>query len=169
MVSLSFSRYFLKTENRRSKIYPRTIKFHRRFYPSQKSTFVCTHVRGWDSGPGSWICIIRGKNIVPLLYRLKPRSSPRNVCLIDKYDDLLLPGHRFLTQLQVFASGEYFESKNSVPIFRTAALCIPYTNSKVRYHISIGKCTVLLERNPKNFQSAQKYFLDCSPEANIWS
>ena len=33
---------------------------------------------------------------------------PRNRCGIDGYDDLLLPGHRWFAQLQVFASGEHF-------------------------------------------------------------
>ena len=30
---------------------------------------------------------------------------------IDSYDDLLLPGHRLLAQLPVFASVEHFENK----------------------------------------------------------
>ena len=37
---------------------------------------------------------------------------PLNVCLIDGYDDLLLPGHRLFAQLQVFASGEHFYRTN---------------------------------------------------------
>ena len=36
------------------------------------------------------------------------RNSMLKVCGIDRYDDLLLLGHRLLAQLLVFASGEHF-------------------------------------------------------------
>ena len=42
------------------------------------------------------------------------------VCLIDKYDDLLLPGHRFLAQMQVFASGESPNAASEEPRYRAA-------------------------------------------------
>ena len=45
----------------------------------------------------------------------------RNRLRIDSYDDLLLPRHRLLTQLPVFASGEHFKNKIFV------------TRQKVRY------------------------------------
>ena len=32
------------------------------------------------------------------------------ICGIDSYDDLLLPGHRLLAQLPVFASGEHIKN-----------------------------------------------------------
>ena len=42
--------------------------------------------------------------------------SPLDARLFDSYNDLLLPGHRWLDQLAVFASGEHFASA-SVKIF----------------------------------------------------
>jgi hypothetical protein len=36
------------------------------------------------------------------------------VCGIDSYDDLLLPGHRLLAQLPVFASGEHMRTNTKL-------------------------------------------------------
>ena len=48
--------------------------------------------------------------IPPLFHRAYRRQTLLKVCGIDCYDDLLLPGRRFLAQLQVFASGEHFKN-----------------------------------------------------------
>ena len=88
---------------------------------------------------------------------------------IDIYDDLLLPGHRLLAQLPVFASGEHFKN-----IFRLYS----QSCSTVYFPIRIVKCDRKLLREvhnntvqtpstlegPRNF-----YFLKCSTEANTGS
>ena len=43
--------------------------------------------------------------------------GPPNARLFDGYDDLLLPGHRLLAQLPLFASGEHFVAA-SIKIFQ---------------------------------------------------
>ena len=45
-------------------------------------------------GSGADIFNFGGKYISPIFPRLKPRNRLPSVCLIDSYDDLLLPGHR---------------------------------------------------------------------------
>ena len=64
-------------------------------------------------GPGADICSFKEKNIPPGF----PPDSPRNWllkrCGIDRYDDLLLSGHRLLAQIVLGASGGYFKNKIS--------------------------------------------------------
>ena len=55
-----------------------------------------------------WSATSLGKNIPHLFATEKPGANRSNRHPIDNYDDLLLLGHRFVTQLQVFASGEHF-------------------------------------------------------------
>ena len=52
------------------------------------------------------------KNVGALLAPCWRRLGAWNCLRIDSYDDLLLPGHRLLAQLPVFASGEYFHCTN---------------------------------------------------------
>ena len=46
------------------------------------------------------------------------------LCGIARYDDLLLPGHRLLAQLPVFAAGEHFKNTNFASIPSTVVLYI---------------------------------------------
>ena len=66
----------------------------------------------------------------------------RNRLRIDSYDDLLLPGHRFLAQIAVGASGEHFKNIFCTSNASTLVLGISYTNRTVRHKITVGKYTV---------------------------
>ena len=60
--------------------------------------------------PGTRIVPPWGKNIPAIFPGHSRRNSTLKVCGIERYDDLLLPRHRLLAQLPVFASGEHFEN-----------------------------------------------------------
>ena len=120
--------------------------------------------------PEADFCISWGKNVVPLLYRLKPRNSPLNVCLIDRYDDLLLLGHRLVAQLQVFASGGHFYRTNfqccSTVVHRvTSTITYRYDNIIVhRKGIGNVQSVLCMVTAPSHYASSQR-----SPEANTGS
>ena len=52
---------------------------------------------------------VLGGNIPPGFPRPKLMGIHQKVSAFERYDDLLLSGHRLLAQIVVFASGEHFQ------------------------------------------------------------
>ena len=48
-------------------------------------------------------------NVPTVFHRPYCSQTPLKLCGFDGYDNLLLPGHRFLAQIQVFVSGEHLD------------------------------------------------------------
>ena len=104
------------------------------FSPSQHRAF--TWAACW-----TWSALERGlshtrKKILPHYCRA---NSMLIACGIVSYDDLLLPGYRWLAQLPVFTSGEHFKwTKFPAPQYCS----FPYKNRKMSDGITVGKYTV---------------------------
>ena len=67
----------------------------------------------WAAG---WTWVLKFQGVRKIIPGIFPGYSRRNsilkLCGIERYDDLLLPGHRLLDQLPIFAPGEHFEFIN---------------------------------------------------------